>query len=128
MLKKLAISVPLAILAAATVWVFAAGTADDPLVSLSYLTEVFQTMVDKAVDQRLNESDTQLVNAFADASAEKDPAAADTASVPTWTEIRLKKGDTLRGVTGTNVLMLAGSGLVVYESGAVLVVTTGSVL
>ena len=128
MLKKLAISVPLAILAAATVWVFAAGTADDPLVSLSYLTEVFQTVVDKAVDKRLNESDTQLMNAFADAGAEKESAAANTASVPNWTEIRLKKGDTLGGVTGTNVLVLAGSAQVVYESGAVVDVTTGSVV
>lgn len=121
MLKKLAIFVPLGILAAATVWVFAAGTADDPLVSLSYLTEVFTSMVDGKVEERLDASDTELL-----ASVETDGSS--TAAAPNWTEIRLKKGDVLRGVTGTNVLVLAGGAQVIYESGAVVDVTTGAVL
>lgn len=46
----------------------------------------------------------------------------------TWQETRLKEGDTLHGVTGTGVLLLAGRGRVTYESGAVVDVTTGAVV
>ena len=46
----------------------------------------------------------------------------------TWQETRLKEGDTLHGVTGTGVLLLAGRGRVTYKSGAVVDVTTGAVV
>lgn len=48
--------------------------------------------------------------------------------LPPWQETRLKEGDTLHGVTGTGVLLLAGRGRVTYESGAVVDVTTGAVV
>ena len=120
MLKKLAIFVPLSILAAATVWVFAAGSANDPLVSLSYLTQVFTAAVEKEVDKRLGASDTQLINSLSNVKVEQPSTAPAASAASNWTETRLKKGDILHGVTGTNVLLLAGSAQVLYDGGTVV--------
>lgn len=120
MKKKIAFLLPLCILAAAAVWAFAAGDAADPLASLSYLNGTFSTLVDSRVDALLDASDQALLE-----SGENGSLAADAAA--TWTETRLKQGDTLLGVTGTNVLLLAGSGQVTYASGAVVDATTGTV-
>ena len=49
-------------------------------------------------------------------------------SAALWQEVRLKEGDALQGVTGTGALLLAGSAQVIYASGAVVDVTTGSVV
>lgn len=97
----------------------AAGGAEDPLASLSYLTGAFTTSVDAQVDQRLNASDQALL-----AGAENGTLAAESAD--TWVEVRLKQGDILQGGTGAGVMLLAGGGQVTYSSGAVVDVTTGT--
>ena len=118
MLKKIAMLLPLGILMAAVVWVLAAGSGEDPLVSLSYLAGAFTETVDKQVEERMDASDAALLE-----SAENGESITTFAS--SWAETRLKYGDALLGATGTNVLILAGSGQVTYSSGAVVDVTTG---
>lgn len=113
MRKKFLFLLPL--LAVAVIWVSAAGDAADPLVSLEYLNSVFTGKVDAAVDERLDRSDLPLQG-----------SGAGTAAV--WTETRLKQDDVLQASTGDGVLLLAGSGRAAYSAGAVVDVTTGTVI
>lgn len=99
----------------------AAGSASDPLISLSYLEDTFLTSLNKEIDARLDKSDRKLVSGVSD---DKDDSDLQVAS--DWTESRLKAQDTLYGTTGTNVLVLAGGMKVSFSSGAVVDVTTGS--
>lgn len=120
MRKKLLILFPLCLLAAA-VWAAAAGDAADPLASLSYLNGVFTNKVDAAVDARLASAGTP-------AGGSGGISAAPIGTAASWTESRMKQDDILQAVTGDGVLLLAGSGQVVYSSGAVVDVTDGTVL
>ena len=120
MRKKLL--VPLCALAAAVVWASAAGDASDPLASLSYLSGVFTSKVDAAVDSRLDGLGFQIIGSQ-DAGV---PGTGGDAAV--WTETRLKRDDLLQAVTGDGVLLLAGAGQVSYSSGAVVDVTEGTVI
>ena len=111
-MKKLALFFPLGAIMAVAVWAFAAGDAGDPL----DFTQTVERTVDKALDASDEELRTRLENGtVSDAAA-------------TWQEVRLKEGDTLQGVTGTNVLPLAGSISVSYSTGTVVDATTGSVV
>ena len=104
---------------AAIVWAAAAGGgADDPLASLSYLNGTFTVAVDKRVDTALDASDALL--------RERAENGETAGSAALWQEVRLKEGDALQGVTGTGALLLAGSAQVIYASGAVVDVTTGT--
>ena len=106
---------------AAIVWAAAAGGGvDDPLASLSYLNGTFTAAVDKRVDTALDASDALL--------RERAENGETAGSAALWQEVRLKEGDALQGVTGTGALLLAGSAQVIYASGAVVDVTTGSVV
>lgn len=121
----------------------AGGNADDPLVSLSYLTGVFTPRAEKSVQERIDASGSRIYEAavavWLDGSAAAPPPAASAAPSgtstpvsgefsPVWTEERLKRGDILSGFTGTQVLPLDGSISVQYASGAVIDVTTGTEL
>ena len=119
MKRKLLVVLPLCILMAATVWVFAAGSTDDPLISLSYLTDTFLKKLDRSIDDQLDRSDETILEALEAGESVVDVAA-------TWQETRLKRGDTLLGNTGTNVLMLAGGAQVFYDAGAVVDVSAGT--
>ena len=121
MKKKIACLLALCLLLALAAWASAAGDAGDPLVSLSYLQGTFTDKVDAETTQRLDRSDEALLG-----SAESGTSIANAAS--TWQEKRLKAGDTLLGSTGTNVLLLAGGAQVTYASGAVVDVSTGTVV
>lgn len=105
---------------AAAVWVFAAGSAGDPIASLTYLNNTFSNTVDQKVDRLLDASDEVLQEQMESGSL--------TAGAAVWQEIRLKEGDTVQGTTGTQVLLLAGSARVVYAAGAVVDVTSGAVI
>ena len=117
MIKKLALLIPTCMLLA-IVAVAAGGGASDPLVSLSYLLGTFTEQVEEEVESRLDDSDKEILE-----QSEGGTIVAETVS--TWTETRLKQGDFLQGTTGTNALLLAGSGQIIYEAGAVIDVTTG---
>lgn len=121
MWKKHVILLPVCVLLAAAVWAFATGGADDPLVSLDYLTNVFADELEKEIDQQLDVSDSTLLEALESGTIESSVAA-------TWTESRLKQDDILLGFTGTNVLLLAGNMQVDFASGTVVDATTGKEL
>lgn len=95
------------------------GDSSDPLISLSYLIDTFRDDVEERIDEKLDTSDKELLNQFEDQGTLVQ-------SVTTWSETRLKQGDILRGTTGTNALLLAGSAHIVFDSGAVIDVTTGT--
>lgn len=118
MKKRIALLLPLCILLAATVWAVAAGDMNDPLVSLSYLTETFMKKLDREVDDLLDESDEELLE-------DNEAGESVVAVASTWQETRLKRGDMLLGSTGTNVLMLAGGAQVIYDYGTVVDVSEG---
>lgn len=121
MKKRITILLSLCLLIGAAAWAVAGGSADDPLVSLSYLRGDFTEAVDENVTAALDASDEELT-----AALESGADLAGTAS--TWTETRLKMGDVLSGQTGTMVLPLAGGMKVSYAAGAVVDVTTGQVI
>jgi len=122
MRKKLAVLLPVCVLLAAAVWVFAAGDSGDPLASLSYLDGTFTEAVEKKIDKRLDASDEAILEG---GSGDVDVSAATAA---TWTERRMKQADQLTGTTGTNVLLLAGGVQVTYAGSAVVDVTAGTVV
>lgn len=103
-------------------WAMAAADEDDPLASFSYLTGTFTERVEDKLEEKLDESDEDLLKQL----GKEDSTPVTVAS--TWQEKRLKNSDTLRGVTGTGALLLAGTMEVTYESGAVVDVTTGTVV
>ena len=96
----------------------AGGDASDPLASLSYLTGTFQSKVDSAVDQRLDTSDALLLQ-------QTDAKLSGGSGGVPLTEVRLKSGDVLRGSTGMDCMLLAGTVKVTFSSGAVVDLTTG---
>lgn len=119
-MKKLVLFLSVCALLASAVWVGAAGDAGDPLASLSYLNGEFSQRAEKKIDQALEQSGKELAERLKNGEVGEATA--------TWQETRLKEGDTLHGVTGTGVLLLAGRGRVTYKSGAVVDVTTGAVV
>lgn len=106
----------------------AGGDQTDPLISLDYLQNVFRPAAEERMDARLENSGVSAYDAalrtWNDALAARSETGMSRASV--WSETRLKQGDVLHGVTGTQVLLLAGGGTVSFESGAVIDVTEGS--
>ena len=117
MIKKLALLIPACMILAVAVFA-AGGGASDPLVSLSYLLDPFRKELVEAVDVKLDESDEEILERI-------ESEGTVVQSVSTWAETRLKQGDILAGSTGTNALLLAGRGQIVYDTGAVIDVTTG---
>ena len=109
---------PLCMLFAAVVWAAAAGDAADPLASLSYLNETFTRKIDAAVDSRLDSA----------GAISQDSGAGSGGYTAVGTETRMKQDDLMQTVTGDSVLLLAGRGQVVYSSGAVVDVTSGTVI
>ena len=109
----------------------AGGDAGDPLVSLDYLRSVFLPKAETAAREKLDASgktvyetaETKWRTAVAGAEA-----ATGSERAGTWTEARLKQGDVLSGLTGTQVNVLAGDVRAQFSSGAVIDVTDGTEL
>lgn len=113
-------------------WAAAAGgDPGDPLISLDYLTSVFAPAAEKAAQEKLDAAGKTVYDA-AEAQWRTAVAAAEAAAgserTAVWTEARLNQGDILSGLTGTQVLPLAGSVSVQFASGAVVDVTDGTEL
>ena len=118
MKKRITVLLGLCLLLGTAAWAVQGGSAEDPLVSLSYLTGKFTQAAEEQINAKLETSDQEILTALE--SGESLPV-----SAPAWTEVRLKQGDTLLGQTGTMVLPLAGTMRVSYSSGAVVDVTAG---
>lgn len=121
MLKRVLILIPLCILLAAMVSGVAAGGADDPLVTLSYLTGTFSKEFNAQLEQKLNDSDSALLKNM-NSEVEGD---ANQGTALNWAEQRVKKGDILIASQGTNVMILAGVVRVDVVDGTVVNATTG---
>ncbi len=105
----------------------AGGSSSDPLISLSYLADVFKPSVESAVSSKLDQSDDTLYyDALAAINASSTESGTPVSVAESYAEMRLNKGEALAGSTGTNVIVLAGSVKVEFSSGAVVDVTTGS--
>ena len=79
----------------------AAGDAGDPLISLSYLTGIFSDSVDRQVEEKLDQSDAQILQG--------GTVQTGSSTAAFWTESRLKAQDVLLGTTGTSVMLLHGN-------------------
>ncbi len=124
----LLISIPLAFLLA--IFALAAGGgADDPLISRDYLNGTYLSGVDQKINETLSASDSALLET-AKSEWSKVLAAAEVSALAKTRaeleEVRLKKSDILSGLTGLQVIPVAGKITVSYDSGAVIDVTTGS--
>ena len=108
----------LGLLLSLTVLTAAGGTQGDPLISLSYLTDVFTQSLESAVSTRLDASD----DAVRAAAGQGQPA------LPTGPagleEHTLKEGDVLSGSTGLVVVPLGGGVTLDVSGGAVVDVIT----
>ena len=108
--------------------VAAGGDASDPLVSLDFLNGTFRRQAEERIDEAVTKADA---GALDDAKARWNAAvAAAEASVGSdyaavFTETRVKQDDILSGVTGLQVIPLAGELTVSFSAGTVVDVTDG---
>ena len=111
--------------------VAAGGDASDPLVSLDFLNGTFRRQAEERIDEAVTKADA---GALDDAKARWNAAVAaaeaavgsDYAAV--FTEARVKQDDILSGVTGLQVIPLAGELTVSFSAGTVVDVTDGTEL
>lgn len=102
-----------------------AGSSGDPLVTLSYLTGVFQPQVMEEVDQAVADNETQLKSDL-DAAIEQweDQLGQGSASSSTYQVVTLTNGQTLTGEVGCEVMLRVGSAKCVSSSSPGLIDTT----
>ena len=109
----------------------AGGDAGDPLISLDYLQSVFSPAAEKAAQEKLDAAGKTVYN-DAEKTWHEALAAAETAAgaerTAVWAEARLKEGDILSGLTGTQVILLAGSAAAQFPDGALVDATDGTEL
>ena len=109
----------------------AGGDAGDPLISLDYLSNTFAPAAEKAAQDKLDASgktvyDTAETTWREAVAAAEAVAGAERTNI--WAQTRLKHGDILTGLTGTQVMALAGGVAAQFSSGAVIDVTDGTEL
>lgn len=133
-IKLIAVILTAVVLAGAvTAWA-ALGGESDPLVTLSYLTDVFAPKVDEQVDAAVAENRQTLVDdleqvaqtykAELEGLTESGGAASETPS-PVYTRKTLSAGEQWTGTEGNEVLFRSGTAAAV---GSLVDATTGEVL
>ncbi|MBR6678025.1 MAG: S-layer homology domain-containing protein [Oscillospiraceae bacterium] len=106
----------------------AGGTASDPLISLQYLDGTYTDTILNKAETLLDKSDDALLeSAKAELNARLAALglSADTECALSFTESRFKQDDIFLASTGTSVIPLAGTVTILFDSGAVVDVTTG---
>ena len=109
----------------------AGGEAGDPLISLDYLQKIFTPAAETAAKQKLDASGKAAYDAAesawraATAAAEASAGSEHTAA---WAEARLKQGDILSVLTGSQVILLSGEATAQLADGALVDVTDGTEL
>ena len=106
-----------------------AGSANDPLITLSYLNTTFsrqvQTMVDQTVSQRKAEMEQALRNILAGQGGTSAPSG----SGSVFTVVTLNQGQSLVGDVGCEVMLRVGAAVCVAPSAPGLVdETTAGIL
>lgn len=110
-----------------------AGSQGDPIISLSYITGTYLPSLLSAAQDKISAGGDSAYQAADQALSEQateylKKAEEKTGSLsfsPSFTQSRMKRGDTLAGTTGTGFMLLAGSASVSFPSGAVVDVSTG---
>ena len=102
-----------------------AAGADDPLVSLSYLTGTFFPLAEQRVQERIDASGQVVYTTLAEDLRAPENVEPALSLVPAWTEQRFKQFDRLEGSTGSQWLLLAGEAQLGISAGAVVDVTDG---
>lgn len=112
-IKKSILPIGAAVLALSALAVFAApGTNDDPLVSLSYITDTLVPELHSYVDSKI--------------SAISSQGQGGTASQPGFSVVDVKQGQTVRGGNGCEMILRMGSATVnASQSGGLSDVTAG---
>jgi len=105
-MKKI-ISLALGILLSLTLLTAAGGTAEDPLVSLTYLTGDFTQALNETATRRLDASDAAIGSETSAGLQQRT----------------LKEGDVLQTVTGQTVMLLSGGARLDVDTGEVIDVT-----
>ena len=104
------------------------GSAGDPLVSLSYLNDIFLPNTDLSIDSRLNTADESLktdVEERLDTMTSAVLAATGQTIAATAEEVTLNQGDALSGASGLFATPLAGKIILSITAGTVINVSTG---
>ena len=108
--------------------VAAGGDASDPLVSLDFLNGTFRRQAEERIDEAVTKADAGALDDAktrwnAAVAAAEAAVGSDYAAV--FTETRVKQDDILSGVTGLQVIPLAGELTVSFSAGTVVDVTDG---
>lgn len=111
----------------------AAGSSDDPLVSLSYLNKVFAPSVYEKVDQAVRDNEAALKADLDQAIDEWDKRLRDSQdSTPSqgggsasFQVVTLTRGQTLTGEVGCEVMLRIGTAVCVADYAPGLIDTTG---
>lgn len=113
-IKKFILPIGAAVLALSAFAVFAApGTNDDPLVSLSYITDTLVPELHSYVDSKISAISTGSSNGS-------------TASQPGFSVVDVKQGQTVKGGNGCEMILRMGSATVnASQSGGLSDVTAG---
>ena len=118
-LLRSAALVTIAVCLAVSVYAAGVGTADDPLVSLSYLQKTFLSQVMADVDALLTQRDARLT---AEVDAKIAAAATNQKETPagitnrTFAVVTMSKGQTLVGDIGCEVMLRVGTATCVSPS------------
>lgn len=100
-----------------------AGTADDPLVTLSYLNETFLAAVQKRIDEAVSSRNASLT-AYIDGKLGSGGGSAGTAS--SFAVVTIPAGKTLVGDIGCEVMLRVGSAVCVSPSSPGLIDETSA--
>lgn len=125
----LTVSALLALALCLCIAIASGGSAGDPLVSLSYLQDIFRPNVETAVDERLDTGDDALrgdMQDRLDAMTSSALAAAGQNFAATAQETTLNEGDTMTGAAGLSATPLAGEITLFITAGTVIDVSTGT--
>lgn len=105
-----------------------AGSSADPLVTLSYLTDVFTPQVEKQMEELVDQKSAELTTQFQNIASQAGSGSASSSS-SVYSVVTLTKGQTLVGDVGCEVLLRVGTAVCRSSGSTGLVdVTDGSTL
>lgn len=114
-------------LAVSVVYAAGAGSSSDPLVTLSYLNNIFAPQVESQMETAVSEKAAELESKFAESISKVSTGTAGESSA--FEVVTLSKGQVLTGDVGCEVLLRVGTATCVSSGSTGLVdITDGSTL
>lgn len=101
----------------------AAGSSDDPLVTLSYLENIFAPQVEEQMEKLVEEKAESLKTQLEEAVEEVSPPVSGQSSA--FSVVTLTKGQVLTGDVGCEVMLRVGSAVCVSSGSTGLIDVTG---